>query len=162
MNKERRQFHKTRQMAEMKDKKSLVDATGCTAGRLATVLAKRLLMGETINVINAEKAIVSGNVDYLKEQYEFKRDVGTRRKGPYLDRTPDRLLKRTVRGMVPYQLPNGRAAMKRLICWIGTPEEFKGKPSEKIEEAHKGAPRMSMTLAQISSHLGWTIPEVKA
>lgn len=161
MNKETRQFHKTRQMAALVNKESLIDATGCSAGRLATVVAKRLMMGESITILNSEKAFVSGKPEYLKERYEFKRDVGTRRKGPYLDRQAHRLLKRTIRGMIPYQLPNGRAAMKRLICHLGVPPEFKGKQAETIAGAKKQV-AMSLTLGEISRHLGAPeIPEVK-
>lgn len=161
MNKETRQFHKTRQMAARVEKQSVIDATGCVAGRLAGVIAKRLLMGETITLVNCEKALVSGRPDAIKERYAFKRDVGTRRKGPFLDRQPHRLLKRTVRGMLPYQLPNGRAALKRLICHIGVPPEAAGKPAESVEDAHR-APRASLTLGEISRYLGAKFVEVKA
>ncbi len=153
MNKERRQFHKTRQMAEMKDKHSIIDATGCIIGRLGTVVAKRLLMGESITILNSEKSLVSGHPDFIKEQYSFKRDVGTRRKGPFLPKQSHMLLKRTVRGMMQYQLPNGRAALKRLICHLGVPPEFKGKPVEVIASAKKNVSR-SMTLGEISNFLG--------
>ena len=153
MNKERRQFHKTRQMAEMKDKHSVIDATGCIIGRLSTVVAKRLLMGETIDIINSEKAIISGHPDAVKARYEFKRDVGTRRKGPFLPKQPHLLLKRTVRGMMLYQLPNGRAALKRLKCHPGVPPEFKGKTIEELADAKRQLP-MSLTLGEISQLIG--------
>lgn len=161
MNKEARQFHKTRQMAQMTTKKSVVDASGCVAGRLATVLAKRLLMGETLDVVNAEKALVSGHPDAVKARYTFKQEVGTRRKGPFLDRQAHLLLKRTVRGMLPYQLPNGRAALKRLKCHLGVPPELKAEKAETIESAKK-QPKMFLTLLDVSRHLGAKIHEVKA
>jgi large subunit ribosomal protein L13 len=161
MNKERRQFHKTRQMAEMKMKESVIDATGCVAGRLATAVAKRLLMGEKITILNSEKAIVSGHPDAVKARYTFKRDVGTRRKGPFLPKQSHMLLKRTVRGMIPYQLPNGRAALKRLICHLGVPPEFKDKQPEVIAGAKKLVP-MGLTLGEISNFLGAKPVEVKA
>lgn len=161
MNKERRQFHKTRQMAQMKDKHTIIDATGCVIGRLGTVVAKRLLMGESITILNSEKAIVSGHPDAVKARYTFKRDVGTRRKGPFLPKQSHMLLKRTVRGMMQYQLPNGRAALKRLICHLGVPPEFKDKPVEVIASAKKNVP-MGLTLGEISSFLGAKNVEVTA
>lgn len=139
-----------------KGKTALVDATGAVAGRLASYLAKRLLRGETIVVLNSEKAIVSGDVDAVKARYDFKTTVGTRRKGPFPSRMPHLMLKRTVRGMMPYQRPNGRAALKRLMCHIGVPPEFAGQKAERIEDAvrpiHNG-----MTLAEISQFLGKTV-----
>lgn len=153
MNKERRQFHKTRQMAQMNSKESVIDGTGCVIGRLGTVVAKRLLMGEKIIILNSEKTVVSGHPDAIKERYTFKRDVGTRRKGPFLPKQSHMLLKRSIRGMLPYQLPNGRAALKRLICHLGVPPEFKDKQPEVIADAKKHVP-MSLTLGEISNFLG--------
>src|SRR5581483_9135328 len=123
------------------------------AGRLASYLAKRLLRGETIVVVNSEKAIVSGSEETVKARYQFKVEVGTRRKGPYPSRMPHLLLKRTVRGMMQYQRPNGRAALKRLTCHIGVPEEFKSAKPEVIADAVRPV-RSGMTLGQISRFLG--------
>lgn len=139
-------------------KTSLVDATGAVVGRLATHLAKRLLRGEQIIVLNAEKAIVSGSPEAVKARYLFKTTVGTRRKGPFPSRMPHLLFKRTVRGMMQYQRPNGRAALKRLTCHIGVPPEFKDAKAEVIEDAQRTV--QGLTLLEISQFLGKRI-EVK-
>lgn len=159
MNKETRLYHKNRQMAAMVAKESVVDATGAIVGRLASVLAKRLMSGETIYVLNAEKAVISGRPSAIKARYVFKLTVGTRRKGPFFPRVPHRMLKRSVRSMMPYQLPNGRAAYKRLICHIGVPPEFKDRKPEVIEGAVKHV-RLSMTLGEVARYLGGRTPEV--
>jgi large subunit ribosomal protein L13 len=161
MNKEKRLYYKNEQMARMVNKESVIDATGCVAGRLGTVVAKRLLMGETIHIVNAEKALITGSQETIKARYTFKKEVGTRRKGPFLPRLPHMLLKRTVRGMLPYQLPNGRAALKRLMCHIGVPPELKGKTPEVIKVAQKETP-LSMTMGEISRYLGGSFTEMKA
>lgn len=142
-----------------KKEPTVVDATGAVAGRLSSYLAKRLLRGETIVVLNSEKAIVSGTQGTIKARYLFKTTVGTRRKGPFPSRMPHMMLKRTVRGMMQYQRPNGRAALKRLTCHIGVPPEFVGKKAEKIEDAVR-ALDASMTLGEIARFLGKDI-EVK-
>ena len=73
---------------------------------------------------------------------------------------PHLLLKRTVRGMMPYQLPNGRAALKRLTCHLGVPPEFKGQKPEVITDAIR--PRENgLTLGELATYLGKNI-EVKA
>lgn len=162
-NKETRQRHKLAEMEHYeanKGKTTVVDATGAVAGRLATYLAKRLLRGETIIVVNSEQAFVTGNVDAVKARYLFKTTVGTRRKGPFPSRMPHLLLKRTVRGMMQYQRPNGRAALKRLTCHLGVPAEFKGQKPEVITDAIR--PREDgMTLGEIARYLGKTV-EVKS
>jgi len=132
---------------------TIIDAEGASLGRLSTHIAKRLLDGEEIAIVNSEKAIVSGKKTALKEQYKQKRDVGTYRKGPFFPRKPDQIVKRTVRGMIPYQKPHGRAAFKRLKCYIEIPEEFKKEKIEKIKEAEK-KPVDFITVEELSRYLG--------
>jgi large subunit ribosomal protein L13 len=38
-----------------------IDAEDCVAGRLASVAAKELLKGSHVYIVNAEKAVVSGD-----------------------------------------------------------------------------------------------------
>ena len=103
---------------------TIIDADGAILGRMCTNVAKRLLSKENIAVVNSEKAIISGKKSVIKNHYKQKREVGTYRKGPFFPRMPDRLVKRTVRGMRPYQTPHGREAFKKLKCYIGIPKEF--------------------------------------
>ena len=132
---------------------AIVDAQGAILGRLCTAIAKRLLKGEEIAVINAEKAIVSGKKAMIKAHYKHEREVGTYRKGPFYPRMPDQIVKRTVRGMIPYQEPHGRAAFKRLKCYIGVPKEFTGQSFEKVTTAEKH-PADYMTIQEIAQFLG--------
>jgi large subunit ribosomal protein L13 len=135
-------------------KTAVVDATGLVLGRLASHLAKRLMAGETIHVVNAEKAVVTGTKDAIMERFNFKRDVGTRRKGPFYPRVPHMMVKRTVRGMLSYQeTPTHRAAYRRLTCHIGVPDALAGQKAETIEKAKVTAPRR-MTIGAIAQELG--------
>ena len=131
----------------------IIDAQGAVMGRMCTTVAKRLLDGDEIAIVNSEKAIITGKKASIKEEYKKKREVGTYRKGPFFPRMPDRILKRTVRGMIPYQTPHGRAAFKRLKCYIGIPKEFEKVNFEKIESAEK-LPVEFMTLEELSRSLG--------
>lgn len=131
---------------------AIIDATDAPIGRLATRIAKRLLEGEEIHVVNAEKAIITGNMEEIRERYLRKRRIGgTKRKGPYFPKMPHMILKRTVRGMLPYQQPRGRKAYKRLKVYIGIPEEFKEKEIEKIE--YKKSTNY-ITLKELSEYMG--------
>jgi len=132
---------------------TIIDADGATLGRLSTFAAKRLLNGEEIAVVNSEKAIISGKKAMIKKQYKQKRDIGTYRKGPFFPRTPERIVKRAIRGMIPYQTSHGRTAYKKLKCYIGIPEEFNGKKFEKIKEAEKQHVNY-MTIMELSRALG--------
>ena len=49
---------------------TVIDANGNKyLGRLGSVVAKRLLSGEEINIINAEKVMISGNRDTTLSKY---------------------------------------------------------------------------------------------
>lgn len=113
----------------------IVDATGLVMGRLASVAASRLLAGEEINIVNAEKAIITGNREGIYADYGHSRTRGSRERGPYFPRRPEMILKRTVRGMLPYKLKRGRDAMSRLRVYVGVPREFKGMQFEQPEGA---------------------------
>ena len=76
-----------------------------------------------------------------------------KRKGPYFSRMPHMILKRTVRGMLPYQQPKGRMAYKRLRVFIGVPEELKDAEVEKLEMKRS---LDYMTLKELSGYLGIT------
>jgi large subunit ribosomal protein L13 len=131
----------------------IIDAEGATLGRLCTNAAKNLLNGEEITIVNSEKAIISGKKPSIKEHYKKKIEVGTYRKGPFFPRMPDRIVKRSIRGMIPYQTPHGRTAFKRLKCYIGIPKKFEGKKFEKIKDAEK-SPVDFITIEELSKSLG--------
>ena len=131
----------------------IIDAEGVTLGRLSTMVAKSLLNGDEIVIINSEKAVISGKKWLIKKEYTEKREIGTYRKGPFFSRMPDRIVKRTIRGMLPYQKPHGRAAFKRLKCYIGIPKEFEGEKFEKIKSKEK-QPVDFITIEELSRSLG--------
>ena len=117
------------------DKTTIIDAKGLILGRMASIVAKRLLNGEKIIIVNAENAVISGKrLSLIREKHEFLQ-VGHPKKGPIHPRRPDNIVKKVIRGMLPYKTPRGREALKRLRVHIGVPEEFKGKEMETIPEA---------------------------
>jgi len=133
---------------------AVIDASGQVLGRFSSVVAKRLLEGEDIIVVNAEKALVTGSREHIFEEFEWRRDVGSQRKGPYYPRTPDRILKRAVRGMLPHKRPRGMAALRKLKVFIALPEEYADKRLEKIAEASRVTSESFVTLEEIAKHLG--------
>lgn len=114
---------------------TVIDASGLILGRMASVVAKRLLAGESIVIVNAEKATLSGRrVSRVREAKAFL-DVGHPGKGPFHPRRPDQIVRRTVRGMLPHRLPKGQAALKRLRVFLGVPLEFKDATFQTIHGA---------------------------
>ncbi len=136
---------------------AVINADGLVLGRLCTHVAKRLRNGEELVVVNAERAIVSGNRPQLLEFYKHRTHRASsqyKMKGPHYPRTPDRILKRTVRGMIEYKKPAGRAALKRLKVYIGVPKEFSSAQMESLDSAKKPDLERFVYLGDISKELG--------
>ncbi len=106
----------------------IFDASGVVLGRLASNVAKAILNNEDVIVVNAEEAIITGNKKNILEKYMHRINrrslVNPARHGPFFPKRPDRIIKRTVRGMVPYKQERGRKAYKRLKVYVGIPEEY--------------------------------------
>ncbi|MEM2946628.1 MAG: 50S ribosomal protein L13 [Candidatus Bathyarchaeia archaeon] len=134
----------------------VINADGLILGRMASIIAKRLLKGEKIVVVNVEKAVISGKKkSKIREAKEFL-EVGHPGKGPMHPRRPDRILRRTIRGMLPYKQPKGKQAYKRLRVFIGVPDELKNQEMETIEEAQaKKLTCPYFTLGELAKEIGW-------
>lgn len=113
----------------------IIDATDLIVGRIATIAAKKALLGEKIDIINCEKAVMTGRSDSIIEKFKKKVKRGIPAQGPFTHRKPDRIVRRIIRGMLPYRQHKGREAFKRVMCYIGVPEDLKGKKAETIKEA---------------------------
>ena len=111
----------------------IIDAENLIAGRLGTFVAKKALMGEKVDIVNAEKAVIVGKKEDILGRYKQKYDRRTFFKGPYTPKMPDRLLRRLIRGMLPYEKARGKEAFKRIMCWIGVPDKFKNENIEKLD-----------------------------
>ncbi len=132
----------------------VIDGKGVVMGRLASHVAKRLLEGEEIHVINCELILISGKRQSIMNRFKFKREVGSTRKGPFYPRMPHKMFKRTVRGMLNYQQPRGRDAYKRLKTHIGSPKELSKEKSEVIEDAKPKGGISYVELGRVSKDLG--------
>ncbi len=133
---------------------AVLDASGAVVGRFSSAVAKRLLGGEEIQVVNAEKALITGSQPWLLAEFKHRRYVGSQRKGPFYPRRPDRILARAIRGMLPYQQPRGRTALKRLRVFVDVPADLKGKPLERVAGADTVRTARYLTLAEIAQRLG--------
>ena len=137
---------------------TVIDAEGLILGRMASVVAKRLLEGERIDIVNAEGAVVSGKrLQVIKERKEFL-EVGGPTKGPFHYRKPNAIIRRTIRGMLPHRKPRGRDAYRRLKVYIGVPRKLGGVEAESIEVAHVDRLRgRYITVGEIAKNIGWKV-----
>ncbi|MBW3004072.1 50S ribosomal protein L13 [Candidatus Woesearchaeota archaeon] len=113
----------------------IIDATNLVLGRFATKAAKAALLGENVDIVNCENAVITGSKATVFARYKRKRELGIPLKGPYFPRQPDRFVRRIVRGMLPYKKPKGSEAFKRVMCYRGIPDKFKDQKFVTFKEA---------------------------
>ena len=135
---------------------NIIDAEGLILGRLASKVAKSLLNGNKVIIVNAEKAIISGKKkSKVAEAKEFL-EVGSPKRGPFHYRRPDRILRKTVRGMLPYRQPKGKSAYKRLRVFLGVPKEYEEKQMITVKEVNASKIKGPyFTLGELAKEIGW-------
>ena len=112
----------------------IVDAEGQNLGRLASVIAETLAgkrspwytrhcdTGDFVVVVNAEKVAVTGNKLRDKRYWRhsgYPGGIRSRTLGEQLERRPEEVLRKAVRGMLPKN-SLGRAQLTKLKIYAGT------------------------------------------
>ena len=108
----------------------LVNAENVIMGRLASFVAKKAIEGEQVTIVNAEKAIVTGSKEAAMKKLKVRLSLGGKgnpEKGPKFSRMPDKVMRMSVRGMLPWKRSTGKEAYRRVHAYIGIPAEFEGK-----------------------------------
>ena len=136
----------------------IVDASNMILGRMATYVAKRALEGKRMIIINAERAVISGTKARVVARAKTKlktRTLANQAKAPTHPRRPDNYVRRVVRGMLPWKKSRGKDAFKRVRVFIGTPADYQGRPSIKIEDANASRLRVPyVSVAQLAEEIG--------
>ena len=148
------------QKTEINQQKTIVvDATNCIAGRMCSHVAKLLLLGNRVAIVNAEKAMLSGKRYKTIEQYKEHLEINSVTNpihGPFHPRRPDTMLSKMVRGMVPKRKSSGMTAFGRLRVYIGVPEEMKRTKMESFSDSKITKPESYyVSIGEIASELGW-------
>ncbi len=133
----------------------LINGENVIMGRLASFVAKKAIEGEQVTIVNAEKALITGTRDAAMQKLKVRLKIGGKgnpEEGPKFGRMPDRVLRMSVRGMLPWKSSRGKEAYRRVHVYIGIPEEFEGKKFEEIPS--KGESRKSIELGTICKLLG--------
>ena len=136
-----------------------VDASDQVAGRLSSKVAKLIISGKKVVVVNAEKAVISGSRTSVVNQWKERLELSSRVNpiyGPIHPRRPDNILRRMVRGMVPRKKAKGALAMKRLRVYIGVPATLGANKLTKFDDTAATRPiPIYVTMGDLSKSLGW-------
>ena len=120
-------------------KMKIIDGKDAVMGRLASYVAKELLKGEEIAVVNCDEVIITGSKKRIESDFLEKRGrIGSSQKGPKHHKKSDKIVKRAIRGMLPnHREGRGRTAWKNLKCYIGIPKELDGKEIQEFNKDKK-------------------------
>lgn len=132
----------------------LINAEDAILGRLASLVAKKALLGEKVDIVNCEKAVISGSKENAFAKYKQRRDMGEPFHGPFFPRTVEGIVKRAIRGMLPWKKDRGRKAFKLIKCYVNIPKEFQGKEMERIKKDVSFIRGKHVTIGNISKWLG--------
>lgn len=139
----------------------VIDCDSKILGRLASSVAKLLLNGDSVALVNAERAVISGHIRSMMKGYKRRMELTDKpnpNHSPYISRRPDLMVKRTVRGMLPYKKAKGREAYKRLRVYIGIPEELKKEKLHKIAVKDKKVVfEKTFTVNELLKKLGYKV-----
>lgn len=135
-----------------------MDAKNQIMGRLASYAAQQALRGDSIIILNAEKAVISGRRKNIVEEAKRRlktRTLANQTTAPVHQRRPDLYLRRVIRGMLPWKKARGKAAFHRVLVFMGVPEEYSNKSPAKVPGAD--ASRLSsayISLQDLASEIG--------
>ncbi|MDE1861961.1 MAG: 50S ribosomal protein L13 [Thaumarchaeota archaeon] len=137
----------------------VVDGTNQIAGRLCSHVAKLLINGSRVSIVNSENIMLSGSRDLVIREYrEFLEiaSITNPKFGPFHPRRPDTMITKMVRGMLPKNKPSGQTSLKRLRTYLGVPNELRSKKKIQFDDAkiRKPAPYY-VTLGDLGRTVGW-------
>ena len=142
------------------DRPIVVDATNHVAGRLASNVAKLLLKGNRVSIVNCERIMISGTRSSIVGEYKQFLEIASilhPKHGPFHPRRPDTMITRMIRGMLPRKKPSGRAAHRRLRAYIGAPKDLGAYKRVRFEKAMITRPASGYTtMASLGDAIGWT------
>ncbi|MBT3866145.1 50S ribosomal protein L13 [Candidatus Woesearchaeota archaeon] len=134
----------------------ILDGKNLIAGRLASFAAKQALFGNDIEIINSELVMITGSKSNVMAKQNERQARGHPYKGPFVPRREDLLLRRMIRGMLPYKQSRGMIAFKKVKCHLGIPDELKDKPTTEVKGANitKTQTLKYIRLAEVSKLIG--------
>jgi len=143
-------------------KELVIDARGHLLGRLASVVAKELLSGQSVTVVRCEGLNISGSLRRNKlilADFMNKTTRTNPKRGPFHYSAPCMMLWRTIRGMLPRKTARGQIALNKLKSFDGIPFEYEKTKRMVIPSALRvmrlKPTRKFVILGELAQHAGW-------
>jgi large subunit ribosomal protein L13 len=137
----------------------VIDAQGAVVGRLGARVSKMLLAGKQVEIINPDKAVMLGSLSAAKDRFLSRRGQQNKRspeESPKWPRSPHLLLRRMIRGMLPWSSQRGRDAYHRLKVSPKAAEGAAQPKGQAIAEASSEGKHGMFTLGQLCKEVGYS------
>jgi large subunit ribosomal protein L13 len=126
---------------------------------MGSKVAKLLLNGNSVVIINADKVLLSGSRANIMQDFFDRLKIASvvhPKHGPFHPRTPAGMLTRMIRGMIPRSKTSGLEALRRLRVYIQPPEDLAKATYTNFEEAKATKPLAYYTsLGEVAQRIGW-------
>ncbi len=119
----------------MTEQHIVINADGLILGRICSYVAKKALLGYTIDIVNVEKIIVTGDKDVVLAKFKRFSRMGGPSFGPFIGKSSRDLFKRSLKRMLPHKKFRGIEALARVKAYKGLPLRYKDKKLETLPEA---------------------------
>ncbi len=136
----------------------IVDVEDLVLGRFSSRIAKNLLDGEEVVVVNSDRAVISGKEKVTLNEYDAWtkiKNLVDSKQGPFQLKGAGDLIRQTVRGMLPMKKEKGKTAFRMLEAYSGIPSRFEGEDMETFPKADVDNlnTRRFIRLGELSKHL---------
>lgn len=128
----------------------------CILGRTASAIAELAMDGNRVALIYAEETVITGGENQVINRYRERQNQESD-SGPFYPRRPDKIVKRSIRGMLPYKQSTGREAYERIRVYVGSPPEFDGNakvPKNKRVTMNPNKHKDFVKIGKVSEALG--------
>ena len=131
-----------------------IDAKCAVLGMISTHVAKKLIAGEKVDLYNAEKIVMAGSIETVSAKYIARRGAKDKKNpenSPHWPRVPRMLVRRIIRGMLPWHSSRGKVAYRNLRVFEGDAPAGAHAPKE-YSGAHFAK---SITIADVCRRMGY-------
>ena len=147
----------------------VIDCHGHVLGRVASVVAKNLLLGKKIVLVRCEDLQVCGTLKMRMVQWNLylRKRVNTNpERGAFHHRSPADMVRKAVRGMLPKHNYRGKTALNNLKCFVGCPAPYDKMKKCSIPSAAAiysfNPTRKRTLLGKVATKAGWKYADVVA
>ena len=147
----------------------VIDCHKHVLGRVASVVAKSLLLGKRIVLVRCEDLEVCGTLKMRLVQwglYLRKRVNTNPLRGAFHHRAPSDMVRKAVKGMLPKNCYRGKLALSHLKCFEGCPAPYDTMKKCSIPSAASiysfNPTRKRTLLGFLGTKIGWKYADVVA